>query len=113
MKRLALSLVGGFVIPALYTLALALFFLSTKNVRLVLRLRFPVAWPRYVLVHLVPLGSFPLRPGDRLFLIPFVFICDAIVYSIPIYLFLWRFPLGKRKDVRVDLPPNPPSFVQH
>ena len=74
MKRLAWSLVGCFGIPALYTLALALFFLWTKNVRLVLRLRFPVAWPRYVLVHLVPSGSFPLRPGDRLFLIPLVFI---------------------------------------
>jgi hypothetical protein len=110
---MGLSLLGGFVIPALYTLALALFFLWTKNVRLVLRLRFPVAWPRYVLVHLVPLGSFPLRPGDRLFLIPLVFICDAVVYSIPIYLLLWRISMRNRKTVRVDLPPDPPSFVQH
>ena len=112
MKRLALSLVGGFAIPALYTLALALVFLWTKNVRLVLRLRFPVAWPRYVLVHLVPLGSFPLRPGDRLFLIPLVIICDAVVYSIPIYLLVSRFSTRKRKAARVDLPPDPPQFVQ-
>lgn len=113
MKRLALSLVGGFGITALYALALALFFLWTKNVRLVLHLRFPVAWPRYVLVHLVPLGSFPLRPGDRLFLIPLVLVCDAIVYSIPIYLLLWRISIRNRKTVRFDLPPDPPSIVQH
>ena len=113
MKRLALSLVGGFAIPVLYTLALALFFLWTENLPLVLRLAYPVNWPTFILVHLFPLGSFPLRPGDRLFLIPLVIICDAVVYSIPIYLVLWRFSVRKRKSMRLDLPPDPPSFVQH
>jgi hypothetical protein len=113
MKRLALSLVCGFTIPALYILALALFFLWTGNLRLVLWLRYPVNWPTFILVHVLPLGSFPLRAGDRLFLIPLVIICDAIAYSIPIYLVLWRFSIRKRKSMRLDLPPDPPSFVQH
>jgi hypothetical protein len=83
MKRLAWSLVGGFGIPALYTLALALFFLWTKNVRLVLRLRFPVAWPRYVLVP----RSFRL--------IPFKTRRSTISNSVSLYLrhsSLTRFP---------------------
>jgi hypothetical protein len=111
MKRLALSLLGGFSIPVLYTLALALSFLWTKNLPLILRLSYAVNWPIFILFRLFPLGSFPLRPGDRIFLILIVIVCNGLIYSLPIYLILWRFSLRRRKAVRIDLPPEPPRFV--
>jgi hypothetical protein len=113
MKRLAWSLVGGFAIPVLYIVALALFFVWSENLALVLRLAYPVNWPTFILVRLLPLGSFPLRPGDRILLILLVIICNTVLYSIPIYFLLWKFSTRKRKAARVDLPPDPPRFVQH
>jgi len=110
MKRLALSLLGGFAIPSLYYAALTALLLWTENVALFLRLSYPVNWPILVLYRLLPFDSFPLRPGDRTFLTLLVIVCNALLYSLPIYLILWRLSLRKRKAQRVDLPP-PPRFV--
>ncbi len=111
MKRLALSLLGGFAVPFGYYIALGLLLLWTKNWALVSRLGYPVRWPIPILFHLFHFGSFPLRRGDRTFLILLVFICNAVLYSIPIYFLLWGFSIRRRKAVRGDLPPDPPQFV--
>jgi len=114
MKRLALSLFGGFAIPFLYTISLALVLVWTEKLSLVLRFAYPVNWPTVILVRLLPAGSFPLRPEDRVFLILLVAIFNIVLYSIPVYLLLsLAFSLRKRKASRDDPPPEPPLFVQH
>lgn len=113
MKRLALSLIGGFAIPFLYTISLALVLIWTERPSLVLRFAYPVNWPTVILVRLLPSGSFPLRPEDRVFLVLLVTIFNVVLYSIPVYLLLsLAFSLRKRRASRVNPPPDPPLFVQ-
>lgn len=113
MKRLVFSLFGGLAISASYVITLALFYVWTENLDLTLLLAYPVNWPTFILVRLLPLDSFPLRPGDRAFLILLIMVCNAVLYSIPIFLLLWIYSTRKRKAALVDLPPEPPLFVQH
>ena len=111
VKRLALSLLGGIVIPFSYAVILTVVFFRTRRVAF-FRLSIPVSWPSFVLFRLLPYHSFPLRPEDRIFLAVFVIVCDVFLYSSLIYFLLWRRSLRKRKAQRFDLPPNPPQFVQ-
>ena len=69
MKRLALSLVGGFAVPFLYVVTIGLIVRWTKNLALLHRLAIPVSWPALILFRLLPRGSFPFRHADRTFLI--------------------------------------------
>lgn len=109
MKRLALSLLGGFAITILYISALLLLWYGTRNAALVRRLSYPVDWPTWFM----PSDPSSLSRGDQIFLFLLFIICNAVLYSIPIYFLLWRFSKRKRKATRVDLPPDPPLFVQH
>jgi hypothetical protein len=113
MKRLALSLVGGFAIPFSYYAAITILILLTDNTDLGVRLSYPVSWPILVLYHLLPSTSFPLRPGDKTSLFLIIIICNVLVYSIPTYFLLWGVSLRWRRVKRVDLPPDPPGFVQN
>jgi hypothetical protein len=112
MKRIALSLVGGFAIPFSYYAAITILMLLTDNTDLGVRLSYPVSWPILVLYHLLPSKSFPLRAADKIFLYLIVLICNVLVYSIPTYFLLWGVSLRWRKVKRVD-PPDPPGFFQH
>src|SRR5437773_12261169 len=112
MKRLALALVCCFAIPFVYTITLGLFAVYSKNWRLILLLAYPVRWPTTILFRLLPPGSFPFRRGDRTFLFLYIIICNALLYTIPIYFLLWRFSKRKRKIERFDLPPNTTQFLE-
>jgi len=108
MKRLALSLLGGFAITIFYISALVLLWYWTGNAALVRRLSYPVDLPTWFM----PDPS-SLSLGTQIFLFLLFIICNAVLYSIPIYFLLSRFSKRKRKATRVDLPPDPPLFVQH
>ena len=109
MKRLALSLIGGFTITILYISALLLLWYWTRNAALVRRLSYPVDWP----IWFYPFNPSSLRHEDQILLFLLVIICpNAILYSIPIRFVLWGFSIRKRKVLPVDLPPDPPLFVQ-
>lgn len=110
MKRLALSLFGGFAIPFFYTLIvgpLSLYIDSRTWNRFA---DYPVRWPILILYRFVPLDSFPFRDQDSTALLTYIIGCDVILYTILTYFFLWGF--SKRKSEPSDPPPNPPAFVQ-
>jgi hypothetical protein len=69
VKRLALSLIGGLVIPLSYTTILGVVLLWTKKLALI-RLTLPVSWPAFVLFQLLPHDFFPLarRPNISCFI---------------------------------------------
>jgi len=108
MKRLALSLLGGFAVTILYISALLLLWYWTRNGALVRRLSYPVDLPTWFM----PSDPSSLSLGAQIFLFLLFIICNTVLYSIPIYFLLWRFSKRKRKATLIDLPPDPPLFVQ-
>ena len=110
MKRLVLSVLGGFAIPFLYTIIVGPLSLYIKSETLNQLADYPVRWPIYILYRLVPLGSFPFRDQDSTALLIYIIGCDVILYTILIYFLLWGFL--KRKSEAFDPPPNPPPSVQ-
>ena len=110
MKRLVLSVIGGFVIPFLYGVIVAPLTTYIPNETLKQLAGYPVRWPIITLQLLLPLGSFPFRDGDELFLLLLILVCDVLLYSILTYILLERF--WKRKARQPSVPPDPPQFVQ-
>lgn len=111
MKRIALSVIGGFVIPFAYAVIVGPLTAYTKN-EAVLRFSYvPIGWPRLILQRIVPLNSFPFRDTDTVALLIYMIVCDVVLYALLTYFLLWRF--SRRKNDESLVPPNPPSFVQH
>jgi len=110
MKRLALSLFGGFAIPFLYTIIVGPLTLYIESPTLNRLADYPVRWPIFVLYGFVPLDSFPFRDQDSTALLTYIIGCEVILYTILTYFLLWGFL--KRKSKPSEPPSNPPLFVQ-
>ena len=106
MKRLVLSVVGGFVIPFLYSIIVGPLTPYIKNPTLNQLAMYPVRWPILILFRL---GFVPFE--NEIALLLYIIICDVCLYSLLSYFLLWRF--SKRKKTAQSLPPNPPPFIQH
>ena len=113
MKRLALSLVGGFAIPFLYTIIIGPASLYIESQTLNRFAAYPVRWPILILYRFASfdsLGSFPFRDQDSTILFLYIVICNVVAYAILTYTLLWV--LSKRKSKVYESPPQPPRFVQ-
>jgi len=100
MKRLALSLLGGFLLPLLYSIVVGPLTPYLKNYRtLDLLAMVPVRWPILLLYRL---GVFPFESEWSLLL--YIVSCNVIFYGTLIYFVL--FTLSKRKKTS-PLPPEP------
>src|SRR5688572_1094334 len=108
MKRLVLSVVGGFVIPFVYTIAVGPLSNYIENYRLRRLLGYPIRWPILLIQRVAPFNSFPYRDGDQVFAFLLVIVCDVLLYSLVTYILLWRF--WKPKIQAVEPPPTPPRF---
>jgi hypothetical protein len=98
MKRLALSLLGGFLLPLLYTIIVAPLTPYNSNRTLDFLAQVPVRWPILLLNRLhVTLFSDP-------WLLLYFVSCNVILYGSLIYFVL--FALSKRKTT-APLPPRP------
>jgi hypothetical protein len=104
MKRLALSVIGGFVIPFLYSIIVGPLTPYIKNPALDQLAMYPVRWPILLLFRL---GFVPFE--NEIAILVYIIVCDVFLYSLLTYFLLWR--LSKRKNVAQRLPPNPPTFV--
>jgi hypothetical protein len=104
MKRLALSVFGGFVIP--FACAVMAFTLSryVKSETLNLLAGYPVRWP---LLFLYRLG-FPIEKDIATLL--YIVGCNVLLYTLLTYCFLWA--ILKRKTRESVPAPNPPPFVK-
>ena len=100
MKRLALSLIGGFLLPLLYSIIVGPLTPYIKNNRtLDFFAMVPVRWPILLLYQLrvMPFES-------ELWLLLYVVSCNVIFYGSLIYFV--QFALSKRKKTS-RLPPAP------
>jgi hypothetical protein len=113
MKRLALSVVGGFAIPFLYTIIIGPASLYIKSQTLNRFAEYPVRWPILILYRFASfdsLGSFPFRDQDATIMFAYIVICDVVLYAILTYFLLWAF--SKRRRKVYESPPHPPRLVQ-
>ena len=114
MKRLALSVVGGFAIPFLYTVIVGPASLYIENRTLNRFAEYPVRWPILILYRFASfdsLSSFPFRDQDANVIFAYIVVCDVVLYAILTYFVLLVF--SKRKSKGYKSPPQPPRFVQH
>jgi hypothetical protein len=108
MKRLLLSLLGGFVIPLLYAIIVGPLSTYTESWRIKYILWAPIGWPRILQFYLF---SSPFGPGQRIGDATFAVIqiaCDVALYGSLTYIFLLTRSLRKRKSYTG--PPPPPVF---
>ena len=105
MKRLALSVFGGFVIPFAYSVIAFTLSRQVKSESLDLLAGVPVRWP---LLFLSELG-FHVEKNTATFL--YLVASNVLLYTILTYCFLCA--VLKRKTRESVPPPYPPSFVQH
>ena len=104
MKRMALALLGGFLLPFLYSLVVAPLTPNFKNYPTFdFLLTVPVRWP--ILLILEPLGVFPFESEAGLLL--YIVGCNVILYGSLSYFLL--FTLSKRTQPH-PLPPAPNSI---
>ena len=104
MKRVVLSVIGGFVIPFLYTVIIGPLTPYIHNRTLDQLAMFPVRWPIVLLFRL----SLVLFENEIAVLV-YIIVCNVFLYSLLTYFLLWRF--SKRKKITQSPPPNPPTFV--
>src|SRR2546425_1097220 len=107
MKRLALSVICGFVIPFLYSVIVGPLTPYIKNPALDELATYPVRWPIIIPLRL---GFVPFGENETALLV-YIIGCNVFLYSLLSYFLLWRF--FRRKRAAPRLPPDPPSFAQH
>jgi hypothetical protein len=113
MKRLALSGVGGFAIPFLYTIIIGPASLYIESQTVNRFAQYPVRWPILILYRFASfdsLGSFPFRDQDSTIMFVYIVVCNVVLYTILTYILLWA--VSKRKSKVYASPPRPPRFVQ-
>ena len=105
MKRLLLSVLGGFVIPFLYTALFGPLSLYTHSERINHLLWIPIGWPQILYFYLFsPLSvNAPHIADNTLFIIQIV--CDVTLYGTLTYIFLLMRSL--KKPTTYDEPPPP------
>jgi hypothetical protein len=111
VKRLLLSLLGGFLIPFAYSVAVGPLTPYIEDPRLNQLAMLPVRWPVMFIEHLFPLWwlSISWQQGQEVWLLFYIIICNVALYSAATYVLLWQF--AKRKaSVEPAPPPEPPSF---
>jgi len=113
MKRLAVSVLGGFAIPFLYTIIIGPASVYIRSQILNRFAEYPVRWPILILYRFASfdsLGSFPFRDQDSTIMFVYIVVCDVVLYTILTYFLLWAFSWRKGKVYKS--PPQPPP-VQH
>ncbi len=108
MRRLLLSVVGGFGIPVLYTAIAGSLFPYIADERINYMLWIPIGWPRILYLYvLLPFSDRGLKLEDNALLVIMI-ACNVILYgSLTYSLLLWR---SFRKVKSHPEPPPAPNF---
>jgi hypothetical protein len=103
------SLLGGFLIPILYTMVAGPLSVSVESPFVKRLLEVPIRWPILFVQSFFPdLFLMILMNNASTWLFAYTIVCNVVVYSAVTYLLLWRF--WKRKPEPSTLPPQPPRL---
>ena len=107
IKRLALSLILGFLLPLSYAILLSetFDFLQRPTPQFLV---WPFGWPRPIWILLM--GRQPLE-SDLVGGIVFMAVCNIILYGSMVYVALLIFSRLKRKPINGAPPPSPRAFA--
>ena len=106
MKRLILSVIGGFLLPFLYSIIVGPLTPYVKNNRTLDFLAMvPVRWPILVLFQL---GLLPFERES--WVLGYVVTCNVVFYGSVIYFVL--FALSRRKKI-IPSPPAPEQYREN
>jgi hypothetical protein len=106
MKRLLLSLLGGFAVPFLYSIIVGPVTPYIKNEAINQLAMYPVRWPVLILYRL---GLFPVRSfQDEPVLLLYIIVGNVFLYTFLTYVVLWGV---SRRKVLDRLPPKPEQPV--
>ena len=110
MKRLILSLLGGFLIPFLYAITVGPLTPYIQDQRLNQLANLPVRWPVMILEYTFPLWWTWLswEQGQQIWLLVYIIICNVVLYSLVTYVLLRVF--WKPQPKPSPSPPDPPDF---
>jgi hypothetical protein len=107
MKRLLLSVIGGFIIPFLYGITSGPLSTYTDNFTIQFWLNLPIGWPRVLYFYVTgPFAQHQLAENEAAFLI-YIIGCDVLLYSLVTYGLLWMLTILRRKKDEYDAPPAP------
>lgn len=110
MKRLLMSVAGGFVLPIVVACITGPLSTYTEDRTLRLLLDIPTGWPRILYFRFGdPLSQGSLSNNETLFFV-FIIGCDILLYAILTYVALSAFSMLRRKGVEYGQPPPPPRF---
>ena len=107
LKHVLISVVAGFILPLLYTIASGLFSTYVSDPRIKHLLWLPIGWPRYLYFYLI--FSFS-RPGrNDVGLLVFQIACNVIPYAVLTFVAL-SFRSIRKAVMEARTPPSPPWF---
>lgn len=110
MKRLFLSVLGGFAIPFIYTITFGPLSVYINNEQLNYLLWIPIGWPRIIYYRFLffPLFQRGTNIGDNTFFIIMI-ACNVALYGSFTYFLLW-LRSHRKAAPHPTMPPLPPTF---
>jgi hypothetical protein len=108
MRRLLLSVAGGFVIPFLYSIITGPLSLYIESERIKHLLWIPIGWPKLIYFRLITSATGRLPDIDDNTYLIIAIVCNVALYGALTYLYLLARSLRKPKTY--PEPPPPPTF---
>lgn len=103
MRRVVLSILGGFFFPFCYAVIAMPLSVYIKDAEIRWILSVPLGWPRFLYFYLfVPFFGDPLA-NNQVALVLYVIVCDVLFYTVITYFVL---------SIRSALKPPPIAYVE-
>ncbi|HEX8493633.1 MAG TPA: hypothetical protein VF658_12370 [Pyrinomonadaceae bacterium] len=97
-----MSVLGGIIIPFCYSITAGPLSTYTENPTVHRIVYIPIGWPKLILYRLSPTGAAAFE--NKYGLLPYIIICDIVLYSLLTYFFLLAFSTRKSK-IQAEPPP--------
>jgi hypothetical protein len=114
MKRILLSVLGGFVIPFVYSvIAGHLSAYLGHNSFISSLLYIPIGFPRYIYFYIFPplSGHWFVSDVNETAFFLYILFSLVLVYSIVSYFLLWLFSIVRKRKNVSQSPLSPPVFT--
>lgn len=107
MKRVALSILGGFVFPFCYTIISGPLSTYVEDERIQGLLYVPIGWPKLLYFYFFPpLSGNSFAENETAFLL-YIVGCDVLLYALLTYVALSVRSVLRRPEVKLNEPPPP------
>ncbi|HEX8457570.1 MAG TPA: hypothetical protein VF656_09750 [Pyrinomonadaceae bacterium] len=107
MKRVALSILGGFVIPFVYIVISGPPSNYVEDERILWLLYVPIGWPKLLYFYFsTPFSRDSFAENETVFLL-YILGCDVLLYTLLTYVALFVRSMLRRPQTDLGTPPPP------